>query len=164
MDCRACKKCTELYIDGRLPQNRIVAYTDHLASCPECTEDLHINYAIQTALRQLNEGQDLSDNFATEVDNKLKVARFKIRREARLKIYRRIVIFFEIVGLALAFSIFTPKQKNYAFLPDEEDSRIVITFYGIPGHMDPVLKGIYRYNDDVLAALNEMEKEKENNR
>jgi hypothetical protein len=64
----------------------------------------------------------------------------------------------------LAFSIFTPKQKNYAFLPDEEDSRIVITFYGIPGHMDPVLKGIYRYNDDVLAALNEMEKEKENNR
>ena len=82
MDCRSCKKCTELYIDGLLPQNLIVAYTDHLASCPECTEDLHINYAILTALRQLNEGQDLSDNFATEVDNKLKVARFKIRREA----------------------------------------------------------------------------------
>ena len=141
-----------------------MAYTDPLANCPECTEDLHINYAILTALRQLNEGQDLSDNFAKEVDNKLKVARYKIRREARLKVYRRIFIFFEIVGLALAFAIFTPKEKNYAFLPDDEESKIVITFYGIPGYMDPVLKGIYRYNDDVLAAIKEMEKEKENNR
>ena len=162
MDCRSCKKCTELYIDGQLPQNRIVAYTDHLASCPECTEDLHINYAILTALRQLNEGQDLSDNFATEVDNKLKVARFKIRREARLKVYRRVLIFFEIVGLALAFSIFTPKEKTYAFLPDDAQSKVVISFYGIPGYMDPVLKGIYKYNDEVLAAIKEMEKETNN--
>ncbi|MBO4669086.1 MAG: hypothetical protein J5648_03825 [Lachnospiraceae bacterium] len=162
MDCRSCKKCTELYIDGQLPQNRIVAYTDHLASCPECTEDLHINYAILTALRQLNEGQDLSDNFATEVDNKLKVARFKIRREARLKVYRRVFIFFEIVGLALAFSIFTPKEKTYAFLPDDAESKVVISFYGIPGYMDPVLKGIYKYNDEVLAAIKEMEKETNN--
>ena len=162
MDCRSCKKCTELYIDGLLPQNLIVAYTDHLASCPECTEDLHINYAILTALRQLNEGQDLSDNFATEVDNKLKVARFKIRREARLKVYRRVFIFFEIVGLALAFSIFTPKEKTYAFLPDDAESKVVISFYGIPGYMDPVLKGIYKYNDEVLAAIKEMEKETNN--
>ena len=160
MDCTTCQECTKQYIDGCLPQNRILEYCEHLDGCSKCREDLYINYSIVTALRQLNNGEELSDDFVKEVDAGLASSKARIHRSQRIRVFRRIFIAIEILGIAAAMAIFTPKEKDYAFLPEDEESRIVIEYYGVPSYMDPVLKGIYHYHEDVLSYMKEAEQAK----
>ncbi|MCR5532022.1 MAG: hypothetical protein K6F26_09260 [Lachnospiraceae bacterium] len=161
MDCTTCQECTKQYIEGQLPQNRILEYCAHLEECSACREDLYINYAIVTALKQLNDGEELSADYVKEVDTGLAQAKARIHRGARLRVYRRLFIALEILGIAGAMALFPQREKGYAYLPEEEESRIVIEAYGVPTYMDPVIQGIYRYNDDVIACIRKAENQKE---
>ena len=160
MDCTTCQKCTKQYIEETLPKNRILEYCAHLDQCAACREDLYINYSIVRALNQLNAGEDLSSDYVAEVNGRLAADQARIHRSARFRVYRRVFIAIEILGIAIAFAFFPPKEKGYAYLPEESESHIIIEYYGVPAYMDPVLKGIVEYNDDVLTCIREAENEK----
>lgn len=159
MDCTKCQECTKSFIDGNLPDNLVFEYYDHIEHCPSCKEDLVINYAIINALRSLNENRDLSSDFVKEVDDKLNASRNRIIREAKARRFRRVFAFLEIACIMVFASIFPPVEKNYAFLPEDSEERIVIEMYGVPTYMDPVMQAIYKYNSEVIRLLEEKAKE-----
>ncbi|MCQ2421641.1 MAG: hypothetical protein MJ064_01435 [Lachnospiraceae bacterium] len=161
MECFECQEMTKLYIDDLLPEAKFMDYYAHLETCSTCKEDLYINYAINTALRQLTNEQELSSDFVAEVNGKLAASKRRILRGHKLRIFRRVAVGVEIIGIGLVLSIFTPNERNYAFLPEGSESNIVIEYYGIPGYKDPVMQAIYRYNDEVIAGLKKIAQEKE---
>ena len=158
MNCRDCQNLTSVYLSNELPLSAFPEYRAHIESCDKCKEDLYINYAINTALRQLNNDEDLSSDFAKEVENRLKSTSNLILRKKRRRIFSRICIVLELIGFTFLFCYFTPEEKCYAFKPEGEESQIQIAHYGVPSYMDPVLQGIYRYNDDMIQKIREAEK------
>ena len=160
MECGTCQELTKLFIDDNLPDPLIFEYCSHLESCQKCKEDLIINYAIANALRQLNENGELSSDYGKEVEEKLKSARNGVLNKARMRRFRRLFIAVEIIGITFFTAFFPPIEKKYAFLPENSEDRIVLTYYGIPTYLDPVIQGIYRYNDEVIQCMDELQNDK----
>lgn len=160
MDCTTCQECTKSFIDGTLPGNLILEYYAHLEKCPKCKEDLIINYAIVNAIRSLNENEELSSDYVKEVDDRLNAARNGILHEAKAKRFRRAFVILEILAVMVFASFFPPIEKTYAFLPEDTEDHVVIEMYGVPTYLDPVIQGIYKYNDDVLRCIRERDRAK----
>ncbi|MBO4324762.1 MAG: zf-HC2 domain-containing protein [Lachnospiraceae bacterium] len=160
MDCTTCQECTKSFIDGTLPGNQILEYYAHLETCPKCKEDLIINYAIVNAIRSLNDNEELSSDYVKEVDDRLNAARNAILHEAKAKRFRRAFVVLEIIAIMAFASFFPPIEKTYAFLPEDSEDHVVIEMYGVPTYLDPVIQGIYKYNDDVLKCIRERDRAK----
>ena len=164
MNCHECQKLTKLFIDDMLSQQQFPEYKLHIDSCSSCKDDLYTNYAIITALKEVNEGIDLSGNYAAEVEQKLFRFEKGVRKSRTLRIWRRVLATLIILFFTCVFSIMTPEEEKFAFLPEGEDSCFSLQFEGVPKHMDPVRKAIYQYNDEVIEGLRQISKsvQKEN--
>lgn len=156
MNCRECQNLTNLYLNDELPLPMFPDYRAHLDECPKCKEDLYINYAINTAIYQLNHEQELSSDFVKEVENRLNATANHIAKNKRKRFFRRFFIVLELIGITALFCLFTPEEKGYAYKPEGKESFIAIEHYGVPSYMDPVLQGIYRYNDEMIQKIREM--------
>lgn len=158
MDCAKCQECTKSYIDGTLPDNLVLEYCAHLETCPKCKEDLIVNYALVNALRSLNENRELSSDYVKEVDDRLEASKNAILHAASMRKVRRVLVFLEMMCIMVFASIFPPIEKTYAFLPEESEEHFVLEINGVPSFIDPVIRAIYRYNDDVLKCIRERER------
>ena len=75
-------------------------FLDHIDKCPECREELTIQFLVRTGMQRLEDGNTF--NLKEELDNLLKSA------EKRLKGRRRLVRFsFLLEALVLALAVMT---------------------------------------------------------
>ena len=71
MDCKRAMELMTQFINDRLDAEDVQAFLDHIDSCPECREELEVNYSLMTAMKQLDEDTDLSDNYIEELNKKI---------------------------------------------------------------------------------------------
>lgn len=71
MNCLEAQSKIIAFIDDKLPDDELKEFIKHVKSCENCAEELEIYYTLIVGTRQLDNEQNLSSNFKTELDNKI---------------------------------------------------------------------------------------------
>ncbi len=124
MDCKRVMELMTQFINEQLDAGNVQAFLDHIDSCPECREELEVNYSLMTAMKQLDEGTDLSDNYIEELNRKIEKCYLDELKRKRSCVRRRIVLGV-VVLLLLFMNGVTVKETRR-----EEDRRFFRTITG----------------------------------
>ena len=112
------------FINDRLDAEDIQAFLDHIDSCPECREELEVNYSLMTAMKQLDEDTDLSDNYIEELNQKIETCYLEELKRKRSGTRRRILLAIVVILLVLQSGIVRKDARN------EEDRRFLRRMMG----------------------------------
>lgn len=90
------------FINNKLSNQEMEEFLDHVGSCKSCMEELEFYYALLTAMKQLDEDKNLSNDFRLELSGKIKRAREKVvhvrhtyfRKKAILILFMLLLAFF----------------------------------------------------------------------
>lgn len=78
MTCMKAQSLITPFINDKLNLKDAEEFIDHVGSCHECKEELEVYYALLTAMKQLNEDKNLSDDYSLELAAKLERTQEKI--------------------------------------------------------------------------------------
>lgn len=98
MECKRAMELITQFINGQLEPKDTEAFLNHIDGCPECREELEVMYSLMTAMRQLDEDADLSDNYIEELNNKIEIC-YLDELKRRRSCARRRVLFGVVVAL-----------------------------------------------------------------
>jgi len=101
MDCKRAMELMTQFINEQLDAGDVQAFLDHIDSCPECREELEVTYSLMTAMKQLDEDTDLSDNYIEDLNQKIETCYLDELKRKRSCVRRRIVL--GLVVLLLLF-------------------------------------------------------------
>jgi len=59
------------FINDELEIVELEEFIKHIESCSECREELEVYYALLTAMKQLDEDKNLSQDFSQELQEKI---------------------------------------------------------------------------------------------
>ena len=88
MTCKDSDKLIPLFLDDDLDNRDLSDFLDHIDSCPECKEELTIQFLVKVGMIRLEDGNTF--NLSSELDSMLKEARKRLR-------YRRSLVFASFV-------------------------------------------------------------------
>lgn len=159
MNCKEAKSLIQPYIEHRLPEGKLPQFLEHMETCKDCLDDLQVQYAICTAIDQLNRGEDFSDDYNTEVLQGLARERAHLLRHGRKLRFLRVVTLLLFLASGLAIGLTNTKNVFRTYLPPTQESSFSLDYYGIDRARDPVYRAIQEYNDEVIARLRELEAE-----
>lgn len=57
-DCKTIEKIIPDFIDDKLPVSRLIMLLDHVKECPECREELTIQYMVSEGLQRAEKEND----------------------------------------------------------------------------------------------------------
>lgn len=101
MNCQEAQSKILNYINHNLDHEETKEFIEHIRTCPDCQDELEINYIVMIGMKQLDDGEILSVDFRKklkeDIDKRYDEA---VREEERSHSFRVIVIAF-IVSLAL---------------------------------------------------------------
>lgn len=117
MDCKRAMELMTQFINETLDAEDVQAFLDHIDSCPECREELEVTYSLMTAMKQLDEGSDLSDNYIEELNTKIETCYLDELKRKRSCVRRRIVLGVVVVLLLFVNGITVKETRR------EEDKR-----------------------------------------
>ena len=99
MDCKEFLHFIPDWLDGRLDGKRGVKFLEHMTTCKDCNEELHIQYLVREGTARLENG----DNFNLDRELSDKVAQYK-KRLHRKHIENVIIYWMEaIAAIAIVF-------------------------------------------------------------
>ncbi len=117
MDCKRAMELMTQFINDQLDAEDVQAFLDHIDSCPECREELEVNYSLMTAMKQLDEDTDLSDNYIEELNKKIETCYLDELKRKRSCVRRRILLGVVVVLLLFMNGITVKEERK------EEDRR-----------------------------------------
>lgn len=125
MDCKRAMELITQFINEGLNAEDTEAFLNHIDSCPECREELEVTYSLMTAMKQLDEDADLSDNYIEELNQKIETCYLDELKRKRSCARRRVVLGLVVVLLVLLNGITVNKTR------EEEDRRFIRMIAGI---------------------------------
>lgn len=126
MDCKRTQELIVPFINGQISDaDEMKAFLEHMEECSECREELEVNYSLMTALRQLDEDTDLSDDYVAELNQKMEACYLDGLKQKRSCVRRRVLI-----AVLLFLLLFL---NGTSFLPkrSEEDMRFLRRLAGM---------------------------------
>ena len=118
MDCKRTQELIVPFVNEQLNDaEEMKAFLEHIDGCAECREELEVNYSLMTALKQLDEDTDLSDDYIAELNDKMEACYLDGLKQKRSCVRRRVLI-----AVLLFLLLFL---NGTSFLPkrSEEDMR-----------------------------------------
>lgn len=118
MYCMTCRKAQSLitpFINDKLNLKEAEEFIDHVGSCAECREELEVYYALLTAMKQLDEDKNLSDDYSLELSAKLESVQEKIIHVKFTYYRKKGILILVIVLLAVSLSF------RYAYINQEKE-------------------------------------------
>lgn len=159
MTCSKAQSLITPFIHDELNMKELEEFISHVHTCRECREELEVYYALLTAMKQLDEDKNLSDDFSLELSEKLDREQEKIVH-AKLAFYRKKgILVLVILFLAAFFSLehyFLEKEKVNPVTVSEFRLRMTFQdkrFEDIKKELDQRLKdqGIQMPDSDALG-------------
>lgn len=115
MTCLKAQRLITPFINDDLNIRDLEEFVEHVHTCKECREELEVYYALLTAMKQLDEDKNLSDDFSLELSEQLDKAREKIVHVRFLYYRKKGILILIIAFLAFLFSVqhyFTKKVEE----------------------------------------------------
>lgn len=104
MTCLEAQRLITAFINDQLTIEQLEAFLSHVNSCPDCMEELEVYYALLTAMKQLDEEKDLSNDYHIELLDRIKHLEDRIVHAKFVKIRKRILFFLTIVVIGVVSS------------------------------------------------------------
>lgn len=99
MTCLEAQSNIMAFIDKKLPEEKVADFVRHMRYCKNCSEELEIYYTLIVGIRQVDNNEELSQNFKEELDNELTRLEHKAKKAKRFKISTFGVVFVAAVVL-----------------------------------------------------------------
>ena len=80
MTCEMAQGKITPFINDQLTVQELDEFIQHVKNCRTCKDELAVYYALITAMKQLDEDSDLSDNYIAELEEKLLYSETLIKR------------------------------------------------------------------------------------
>ena len=80
MTCEMAQGKITPFINDQLTVQELEEFICHVKNCRACKDELAVYYALITAMKQLDEDSDLSDNYIAELEEKLFYSESLIKR------------------------------------------------------------------------------------
>ncbi|MDF2542165.1 MAG: hypothetical protein K0S47_1883 [Herbinix sp.] len=120
MTCTKAQSLITPFIKDQITNSKeLEEFLHHVNSCPDCKEELEVYYALLTAMKQLDEDKDMSDDFSMELTAKLENAEEQIIHE-RFSYYRK-------KGILLLMIILLALFINIGYMLQVEEDPVVVT-------------------------------------
>ncbi len=98
MTCKDADKLIPLFLDDDLDNQDLSDFLDHIDSCPECKEELTIQFLVKVGMQRLEDGNTF--NLAGELNSLLKDARKRLRRRRHL-VFTSYILEIAVAALAV---------------------------------------------------------------
>lgn len=116
------------FINDELNITELDKFIDHIDSCEDCKEELEVYYTLLTAMKQLDEDKNLSDDFNQELKEKLDKTQEKIIN-LRYNYYRKKgVMVIILLLLTLFFGLhhyIQPKEQENPVIKSQFSLRVL---------------------------------------
>lgn len=162
MDHKTCESLINDYIDDKLEPKTIDHFLKHIESCPQCYEELSVNYSLINAIRQIDAGMDMSDDFDTSLEEKIFLYKQKKKNLRSISIVSGVLLFITSLVITIVVSVFMNTEK-IGYNSNSSANKILIKTDAIPVDLDPVESQIAKYNVDVIKyfhSINDQPMEK----
>lgn len=105
MTCMEAQALITPFIIDQLDIVTLEQFIDHVEKCADCKEELEVYYALLTAMKQLDEDEEVSADFAKELENKINDSQEKILRAKIVHIRKRVLFFILVIFIGLFTSV-----------------------------------------------------------
>lgn len=145
MTCMEAQALITPFINDKLDIATLERFLNHVEECSDCMEELRVYYALLTAIRQLDENEEVSSDFDKELKRKIKETQEKILHSKIVHIRKR-VLYFVIVIIFGMFTSVSVGVVEEALNEDDETkyNRTVIQNEVLAPYMNSVL--LYHMN------------------
>lgn len=99
MTCKDADKAIALFLDDDLDNRELADFLNHIETCPECKEELTIQFLVKVGMQRLEDGNTF--NLKAELDMLLKDARKKLMGR-RYLVMTSYILEFLVLALAAA--------------------------------------------------------------
>lgn len=113
MDCKTFQRRISDFVMEKMNTDELADFLLHAKNCKDCSEELFVSYSLMMAMRQMDEGTDLSDNYLTDLEGR--IAAFHLeekQRRLRLRIRKVILAVLVFLTLFLSGSSFSEKRRK----------------------------------------------------
>lgn len=83
MNCKEAEKMIPVFLQDDLSNKELEQFIKHVAGCPECTEELSIQFLVSEGLERLEAGNNF--NLQNALEYRLKAAEHEIKVHKGLK-------------------------------------------------------------------------------
>ncbi len=97
MTCLEAQSNIMAFIDKKLPEDKVSDFVRHMRYCKNCAEELEIYYTLIIGIRQVDNNEELSQNFKQELDDELNRLEHKVKKAKRFRISTFSVVFIAAV-------------------------------------------------------------------
>ncbi len=105
MTCMEVQQKIVPFINNEMTLEQAEIFLDHIRNCADCREELEVTYTLLTAMKQLDEDRELSNNYKQDLDRKIAEVEERIRKEKTSKLRKRFLLFSFIFAFALVSSL-----------------------------------------------------------
>ena len=106
MTCREAERLVMPYINGSITDEELKEFLKHIETCEDCREELEIYYTLIVGMHQVDNNQELSQNFAKDLENELNRLEHRVKQAKRFKFSTFGLVF----GVAVVFLFFVYNQ------------------------------------------------------
>lgn len=99
MNCERVQELIAPFVNEQLNTEETEEFLKHIDSCEDCREELEVSYSLMTAMKQLDAGTDLSDNYIEELDEKIEACFMEGLKKKRSCARRRMILAALVVAL-----------------------------------------------------------------
>ncbi|MBQ3798051.1 MAG: zf-HC2 domain-containing protein [Butyrivibrio sp.] len=107
MNCKDADRMIPLFLDDELDNQGLSDFLNHIDKCPECKEELTIQFLVKVGMQRLEDGNNF--NLKNELDGILGKARKKLRFRRYISfsglMLELLVLALLVVTVVLAFSL-----------------------------------------------------------
>lgn len=105
MTCMEAQSSITAFINDEMDIAELEEFIEHIQDCEECMDELDVYYALLTAMKQLDEDRNLSDDFSQELREKIDRSQERIIH-LRYNYYRKKGVLMMILFLLTVFFSF----------------------------------------------------------
>lgn len=105
MTCLEAQSMITAFIDDNLDDEQLTEFIHHMRNCPDCKEELEVYYTLIVGMKQLDNNEKLSNNFAQELEKKLSYHENRIRGHKRVMMETRLGVS-AVITILLAVVLF----------------------------------------------------------
>lgn len=97
MNCKDVDKMIPLFLDDDLDNENLSDFINHIESCPECKEELTIQFLVKEGMQRLESGNTF--NLRMELDNLIRDAKKRLTFRKYL-VFSSLILELTVVALA----------------------------------------------------------------
>lgn len=123
MTCLEAQSMITTFIEGKLDDEQLEEFIHHMRICSDCKEELEVYYTLMVGMKQLDNNEKLSNNFAQELEEQLSYHENRIKGQKRFELEAKFGIAFLITILLIVVLLELGAMiLNFRSRPSKEDT------------------------------------------